>query len=780
LARFHNEVRISRQITHTNVCRVYDIGECDGMHFLSMEFVRGEDLATLLRRIGKLPHEKAVEMARQLASGLAAAHEAGVIHQDLKPGNVLIDSHGRVRITDFGVAEVASRARDSMVIVGTPAYMSPEQLVGRGTSVQSDIYSLGLVLYEIFTGKPLHEKSGTADRTRVHDQTGTQIAAPAMENLEPAIERVIARCIEEDPLRRPISALAVLAALPGGDPLAAAVASGNTPSPEMVAAAGGVGAISPRVGGLLLGTTLIGMVLLAILNGFESDVTRRIPVSIHPAILADRSSEFLREWYPKREYGAYGLDWDHEYANWIARTKSKPAPTGGGYFWYRESPVQMLPAFPIWEPSLSDPASVTPGMISVVLDARSQLLRFSAIGSPLLTSSGEGPTVKWAAFIAKAGLREPDLQPTAPIQNPMTSFDRRYAWTGASPDDPSMSLRIEAASLEGKPVYFAVLRPWELPTAGTTAPIWTLVRHMVEAAGFLIRWLALAIATVLVIRNLRRGRADRRGALRIATYVAAVEFVATMLRARHGGLVVSEVYRLNAMIGYCLQAALSSWVLYMALEPYVRREWPQLLISLSRLLGGQVRDPLVGRDVLAGMLCAVAIMVPFTALMLAGQHYGIAYPRGLLDKPMANLSLRETLGILLWYPFADSTFTALLDLFVLVGALALTRRRRFALPVFAVLEFLLTWALTATGSSLAASATIAAIIAAGLVFTLVRFGLLAMMAAIFCGSTLLIFPLTFDLSVWYAPNAWLATAVVVAIALYAFHLATRGKWAVGA
>jgi len=196
LARFHNEVRISRQITHTNVCRVYDIGECDGMHFLSMEFVRGEDLATLLRRIGKLPHEKAVEMARQLASGLAAAHEAGVIHQDLKPGNVLIDSHGRVRITDFGVAEVASRARDSMVIVGTPAYMSPEQLVGRGTSVQSDIYSLGLVLYEIFTGKPLHEKSGTADRTRVHDQTGTQIAAPAMENLEPAIERVIARCIE--------------------------------------------------------------------------------------------------------------------------------------------------------------------------------------------------------------------------------------------------------------------------------------------------------------------------------------------------------------------------------------------------------------------------------------------------------------------------------------------------------------------------------------------------------------------------------------------------------
>jgi serine/threonine-protein kinase len=415
-------------------------------------------------------------------------------------------------------------------------------------------------------------------------------------------------------------------------------------------------------------------------------------------------------------------------------------------------------------------------MISVALDPIGRLLRFSAASSAMLTSSGEGPAVNWTAFLAKAGLSQGDFLPTAPIQNPPTTFDRRYAWTGENPDNPAMSLRIEAASLEGKPVYFAVLRPWELPTAGTTAPIWTLAHHIVEAAGFLIRWGALAIAAVLVIRNLRRGRSDRRGALRIAIYVAVIEFVAIMLRARHGGMVISEVYRLNTMIGYCLQAALSSWVLYMALEPYVRREWPQLLISLSRLLGGQVRDPLVGRDVLSGMLCAVSIMVPFTALMLAGQHFGIAFPRGLLDKPMANVSLRETLGTLLWYPFADSTFTSLLDLFVLVGALAITRKRRFALPIFAGLEFLLTWALAATGSSLATSAIIAAVLAGGLVFTLVRFGLLAMMAAIFCGYVLLLFPLTFDLSVWYAPSAWLATAVVAAVALYAFHLATQGRW----
>jgi serine/threonine-protein kinase len=776
LARFHNEVRISRQITHPNVCRVYDIGECDGMHFLSMEFVQGEDLATLLRRIGKLPYEKAVEMARQLAAGLAAAHEAGVVHQDLKPANVLIDAQGRVRITDFGVSEVASRARESVVIAGTPAYMAPEQLAGKGTTIQSDLYALGLVLYEIFTGKPLHDTPTGKDATRVRDPNSSQLIGPALQLLDPAIERVVARCIEEDPQRRPVSAMAVLAALPGGDPLAAAVASGHTPSPEMVAAAGGVGALSARKGGFLLTVTLMGMVVLAVLNNFATDVTRRIPVSIHPAILADRASEFLRQWYPQRPFTAYGLDWDHDYAEWAARTQNRPAPSGGGYFWYRESSVAVLPNFPVWEPSLTDPAPIIPGMITAVLDAKGRLLRFSAVSSPMLTTSGEGPQVNWSPFIAKAGFSQGDLQVSSPIANPPTSFDRRYAWTGQNPEDPDMSIRIEAASLEGKPVYFAVLRPWELPTAGTAPPIWTLAHESVEATGFLIRWAALAIAAVLVIRNLRRGRADRRGALRIAIYIAAVSFVAIMLRARHGGLVVSEVYRLNTMIGYCLQAALSCWVLYMALEPYVRREWPQLLISLSRLLGGQVTDPLVGRDVLAGMLCAVAVMVPFTVLTLVGQHYGFTFPRGLLDKPMANVSLRETLGILLWYPFGDSIFTSLLDLFVLVAALGITRNRRLALPIFAILEFLLTFGLSATGSSLTAGAIVAAILSAGLVFTLVRFGVLAMMAAIFCGYVLLIFPLTFDLSVWYAPNAWLATAVVVGIAIYAFHLATRGRW----
>jgi serine/threonine-protein kinase len=102
LARFHREVRIARQVSHQNVCRVYDIGEVDGRHFLSMEFIKGEELALLLRRIGRLPSDKATDIVRQLCAGLAAAHNRGVLHRDLKPANVMIDENGNVRLTDFG------------------------------------------------------------------------------------------------------------------------------------------------------------------------------------------------------------------------------------------------------------------------------------------------------------------------------------------------------------------------------------------------------------------------------------------------------------------------------------------------------------------------------------------------------------------------------------------------------------------------------------------------------------------------------------------------------
>src|SRR5215471_249182 len=179
LSRFRNEVRTARQVSHPNVCRVYDIGEADGLTYLSMEYVDGEDLASLLRRIGRLPQEKALEIARQLCAGLAAAHEKGVIHRDLKPANIMLDGRGQVRVTDFGIAGVAEQIRD--VRSGTPAYMSPEQLAqASGTARKAARSGTQVFLQRQFRvqrqspllGAKTHYLRSQADRRRPSGQGG--------------------------------------------------------------------------------------------------------------------------------------------------------------------------------------------------------------------------------------------------------------------------------------------------------------------------------------------------------------------------------------------------------------------------------------------------------------------------------------------------------------------------------------------------------------------------------------------------------------------------------
>ena len=206
--RILNEVRLARQITHPAVCRVFDVGEAEGgLAFYSMELVQGEDLAALLRRVGRLPSAKVVDIARQLCGGLAAAHDQGVLHRDLKPANILIDDQGTVRITDFGIAiprESADRHRPT----GTPGYMAPEQLE-HGTSLteRTDVYALGLVLYELLAGRhPFPPGSTTLT---------PPLPSTLVPGVDPQLERVILQAISADPMSRPKSALDMGARLPG-------------------------------------------------------------------------------------------------------------------------------------------------------------------------------------------------------------------------------------------------------------------------------------------------------------------------------------------------------------------------------------------------------------------------------------------------------------------------------------------------------------------------------------------------------------------------------------
>ena len=215
LERFRNEVRIARRISHPNVCRVYDIGETDNQVFLSMEYVDGEDLSSLLQRVGRLPSDKALEIARKICAGLAAAHDKGVLHRDLKPSNIMLDRRGEVHIMDFGLAGLAHEIED--VRSGTPAYMAPEQLAGNEVTARSDIYALGLVLYELFTGKPAFEGKTHDEIMRVRRESTPHRLSTLVRDLDPAVQLVILRCLEEEPENRPSSALIISAALPGGE-----------------------------------------------------------------------------------------------------------------------------------------------------------------------------------------------------------------------------------------------------------------------------------------------------------------------------------------------------------------------------------------------------------------------------------------------------------------------------------------------------------------------------------------------------------------------------------
>jgi serine/threonine-protein kinase len=220
LGRFRKEVAIARRVSHPNVCRVYDLAEVDGQPFLTMEYVDGEDLASLLRRIGRLPEDKATAIARELCYGLAAVHDLGLLHRDLKPANVMLDGRGKVRLADFGLAAVAEDLSASEFRAGTPAYMAPELLAGSEGSTRSDLFALGLVLYELYTGKTAF--------TGLDRDTPPSRPSSHLSGLNPAVEQVILRCLERDPKDRPDSALAVAAALPGDDALAAT----ETPSPR--------------------------------------------------------------------------------------------------------------------------------------------------------------------------------------------------------------------------------------------------------------------------------------------------------------------------------------------------------------------------------------------------------------------------------------------------------------------------------------------------------------------------------------------------------------------
>jgi serine/threonine-protein kinase len=457
LARFHGEVRLARQVSHPNVCRVYDIGEYQGATFITMEYADGEDLASLLRRIGRLPGDKATEIARKLCAGLAAAHDKGVLHRDLKPANIMIDGRGQVLITDFGLAGIEGQIEGGEVRHGTPAYQAPEQIAGREVTVRSDIYALGLVLYEMFTGKRAFEDARRATPTSV---------STLVKDIDPAVERVIMRCLEEDPRNRPASARA----LRGGDPLAAAIAAGETPSPEMVAAAGETEGFSIRTLGLLLTCVVVGLAACLWIIGATS-VPQMIPFEMTPEALAYQSRQLISSFgYTASPLDqAFGFGYDTEFQQHGERSE-KPTDYRGQliagqpalmYFWYRQSPRYLEPLNAYTVVDQSDPPAEVSGMVQMRLDPQGRLLTFHAVPPQVEAAAAAQGTggkttgaTDWNRFFAAAGLDPARFTAAEPQWAPLAHFDARAAWNGAFPQATGVALRIEAASWRGRPVDY--------------------------------------------------------------------------------------------------------------------------------------------------------------------------------------------------------------------------------------------------------------------------------------------------------------------------------------
>jgi serine/threonine-protein kinase len=772
LARFQNEVRLARQVSHPNVCRVYDIGEMFGQPFLSMEYVDGEDLGSLLRRIGRLPADKALEIARKLCAGLAAAHDQGVLHRDLKPSNIMIDSRGQVLITDFGLATLAGKVRGGDLRSGTPEYMSPEQLAGKEVTERSDVYALGLVLYEMFTGRRAFEAKNLEELKRLQQQAALLGPPGEDAHVNPAVERVILRCLKADPRQRPASALAVSAALPGGDPLLAALAAGETPSPAVVAASGEHEGLRPAVALTCLVSALVLLAAVVYLSSRVS-ILARTPLDRSPEILASHARDVARRLgYPEHPADdAHGFFYDFGYLRYLERedqsadrwNKLASAEPPAVLFWHRESPRPLEAGrflgagIATGRVTMNDPPFDSAGMITLTLDSRGRLRSFLAMPKQVDEPVKDTPAPNWRALFEAARLDQSKFTSAEPFWTPLMAFDTRAAWVGAWPGMPANALRIEAAAWRGRPVSFQVIEPWTRPqqmepfrfSAGERAS---------RTIFLLLGLLAIAGACLMARRNIRLKRGDTRGAWRLAFFVVGLQLLSWLCLADHV-LTYHEFALFVMCLSWALLVAGFLWLLYMALEPHVRRRWPQTMVSWSRILAGEFRDSVVGRDLLVGLLFG------FVWYLLASLPEFLG---NVLHGPRPDLlgSARNLAGGMIDF-IPGSAGTALLYFFLLFILRAVLRKEWLAGVAF-VLVFLVMQILRAHDPLRELPPVVA--IYTAIVVVLTRFGLAPLVVAILVEDLLRAVPFTMDFSAWYLSSALAPVLILLLLTLYAFRV----------
>jgi serine/threonine-protein kinase len=737
-----------------------------------MEYIDGEDLASLLRRIGRLPADKAAEFGRKICAGLAAAHARGILHRDLKPGNIMIDGRGEVRITDFGLATVAEQLQGPEVRHGTPAYMAPEQLAGREVTMQSDIYALGLVLYEMFTGKRAHPAESPAELLRMREKSQLTSPSSVITDLDPAAERAIVRCLQPDPRQRPASALELARALPGGDPLAAALAAGETPSPEMVASSGSTDALRPAIAITLLAVFAVCLAIICVMNP-RITLVGHLPLDYPPEVLEVKAREIAASLgYPDRPVdSAWGFRNDLGYVTYLQKSVSNdegwrktfaiaPSPIT---YWYRQGPAPIVPVVLDGTVTPASPVPSQPGMVGISLDMDGRLRQFNAVPPQHVDNASNAPpgATDWTPLFAAARLNMSAFQPSEPQWTPLAATDTRAAWTGTylRPSLSGIPIRVEAAAFRGKPVYFLIVWPWTTPTREPAA------RSTAGAVeGFVV--CVLLVAVIVMFRyNWKAGRGDVRGATHVAVFAGLSFLSSNVLRAHHVGS-QAEYDVIIGMIQNAATASMVTWIFYLVLEPWVRRYWPQSLIVWSRVLGNRWKDPVVGRDVLIGIAGATLISLGGAFFIQVLLSAGSAAP---MNYDLMNVRLNVA-GIA--FAGGKAVIDGLTVFLVLFFARALLRNQWLAALVPAGLLA----AIFARGEPQPAIIFVFFFVFIGAVsVALMRLGLLVGVAAFFTMHVILECMPTYNFTAWYGQGSFLAVAVLVALAVWAFRTSLGGQ-----
>ena len=518
----------------------------------------------------------------------------------------------------------------------------------------------------------------------------------------------------------------------------------------------------------------------------------RVPLTKPPTVLLDRADEIRRtlgyaDTPADRAFGLYHntdyLQWGRGHgsgeAGWRELATGRPA---GLMFWYRTSPVPMIPFDKMSVPDPTDPPLTTAGMTSLTIDTNGRLQMFTAVPPQIEPAPLSPAATDWPALFAAAGLDMATFADAAPARTPPAFADDRRAWKGVLPEQ-RIPVTIEAAGYRGRPVFFEVVAPWTVASREPGAPD----TSSSSSAGSTAFVLVLLVAAIVFARkNLRSGRADRRGALRLGTALFLV-YAATWLLVPHVSRLDAEANRLFTFVGIGLFVGGVMCLVYLALEPFVRRSWPTMLVGWSRALAGRLRDPVVGRDLLIGTASGLAL----TAL----EHANVIVPR-LVGWP-EPAPLTSNLGALEHTRYFVLTITnslnnglqnALLSvmMFTLVreiikrvlGRLAPSRWSTDAISAGIAITALTLIRLAESPVGPPRLWLVGAyeiLSAAVFLFVLARYGLLATVVMYTINALTMRMPLTLRHESLYAGPAWVTLGLVLAVAALGLWLARAGE-----